>query len=207
MDQERQQIEIVDREVVYQGFFRLDRYTLRHSLYAGGMSGVMVRELLERGHAAAVLPYDPVRDEVVLIEQFRIGALEMAEGAWLHEIVAGMIEPGETAEAVVMREAQEEAGCVIQQLEFISRYLVSPGGCSEQISLYCGKIDAARAGGLFGLDEEHEDIRATAVPFAEAMVMLERGAIASATPIIALQWLALHHDRLQERWLSRAPRL
>lgn len=200
MDRDAQQFEIIDREVVYQGFFRLERYTLRHSLYAGGMSGTLVRELLERGHAAAVLPYDPVRDQVVLIEQFRIGALELSEGAWVREIVAGIIEPGETAEDVVMREAQEEAGCVIHELEFISRYLVSPGGSSEQISLFCGKVDSARAGGLFGIEAEHEDIRATAVPFAEAMVLLAQGGIASATPIIALQWLAAHRERLRVQW-------
>ena len=200
MDRESQQIEIIDREVVYQGFFRLERYTLRHSLYAGGTSDTLVRELLERGHAAAVLPYDPLRDEVVLIEQFRIGALELPEGAWVREIVAGIIESGETAEDVVMREAQEEAGCVIEELEFISRYLVSPGGSSEQISLFCGKVDSARAGGLFGIEAEHEDIRAAAVPFAEAMVLLAQGGIASATPIIALQWLAAHRERLREQW-------
>jgi ADP-ribose pyrophosphatase len=200
MDREAQHIEVIDRKVVYQGFFRMERYTLRHSLYAGGMSGTLVRELLERGHAAAVLPYDPVRDEVVIIEQFRIGALEMPEGAWLREIVAGIIEPGETAEDVVMREAQEEAGCVIEQLELISRYLVSPGGSSEQISLFCGKVDTAQAGGLFGLEEEHEDIRAMAVPFAEAMALLTQGGIVSATPIIALQWLAVNRDRLRRQW-------
>lgn len=200
MEREAQQIEIIAREMVYRGFFQLERYTLRHSLYAGGMSGVLVRELLERGHAAAVLPYDPVRDEVVLIEQFRIGALELPQGAWVREIVAGIIEPGETAEEVVLREAREEAGCEIEKLEFISRYLVSPGGSSEQISLYCGKVDSRHAGGLFGIAEEHEDIRATAVPSAEAMDLLHQGGIPSATPIIALQWLAANRERLRKEW-------
>jgi ADP-ribose pyrophosphatase len=200
MERESQQVEIIDREIVYRGFFRLERYTLRHSLYAGGMSGTLVRELLERGHAAAVLPYDPVRDEVILIEQFRIGALDLPEGAWVREIVAGVIEPGETAEEVVIRESLEEAGCVIEQLEFISRYLVSPGGSSEQISLFCGKVDSTRAGGLHGIAAEHEDIRATAVPCAEAMELLGRGGIPSATPIIALQWLAANRSRLREKW-------
>jgi ADP-ribose pyrophosphatase len=200
MDREAQQVEIIRREIVYRGFFQLERYTLRHSLYAGGMSGTLVRELLERGHAAAVLPYDPVRDEVVLIEQFRIGALELSEGAWVREIVAGIIESGETAEEVVLREAQEEAGCIIEQLEFISRYLVSPGGSSEQITLFCGKVDSARVGGLFGIDAEHEDIRATAVPYAEAMALLSQGGIPSATPLIALQWLAANRARLRRQW-------
>ena len=200
MERDAQQVEIIAREIVYRGFFQLERYTLRHSLYAGGMSGALVRELLERGHAAAVLPYDPVRDEVVLIEQFRIGALDLPEGAWLREIVAGMIEPGETAEDVVRREAREEAGCEIQQLEFITRFLVSPGGSSEQISLYCGKVDSRHAGGLFGIAAEHEDIRATAVPSTEAMALLQQGSVPSATPLIALQWLAANRERLRAEW-------
>ncbi len=200
MNEQDQQVEILDKQVVYQGFFQLERYQLRHGLYAGGMSGVMTRELLERGHAAAVLPYDPVRDEIILIEQFRIGALEMPGGAWLQEIVAGIIDPGETAEQVVMREAKEEAGCVIEALEPIFHYLVSPGGTSEQISLYCGKVSTTAAGGLFGLDAEHEDIRATVVSYTEAMHQLAGGRILSATPIIALQWLATNRDRLRRQW-------
>lgn len=200
MERDAQQVDIIKREIVYRGFFQLERYTLRHSLYAGGMSGSLVRELLERGHAAAVLPYDPVRDEVILVEQFRIGALDLPEGAWVREIVAGIIEPGETAEDVVRREAREEAGCVIERLEFISRYLVSPGGSSEQITLFCGKVDSSRSGGLFGIAAEHEDIRAMAVPSAQAMELLSKGGIPSATPIIALQWLAANRERLREEW-------
>ena len=199
MEREKQRVEVMGRDIVYQGFFRLERYTLRHSLYAGGMSGVMVRELLERGHAAAVLPYDPVRDEVILIEQFRIGALGAEEGAWVREVVAGIIEPGESAEDVVRREAREEAGCVIEALEFITRFLVSPGGSSEQITLYCGKVDSRGAGGLFGLVAEHEDIRAMAVPSAVALDLLQQG-LPSATPLIALQWLAANRERLRAQW-------
>jgi ADP-ribose pyrophosphatase len=200
MNETEQDIEILDKEIVYQGFFQLERYRLRHRLYAGGMSGIVTRELLERGHAAAVLPYDPRRDEILLIEQFRIGALEMPGGAWLQEIVAGIIDPGESAQQVVMREAQEEAGCVIEALEPIFHYLVSPGGTSEQISLFCGKVNTANAGGLFGLDTEHEDIRATVVSFEAAMRRLAEGGILSATPIIALQWLAANRERLRAQW-------
>jgi ADP-ribose pyrophosphatase len=200
MNETEQDIEILDKEIVYQGFFQLERYRLRHRLYGGGMSGTVTRELLERGHAAAVLPYDPRRDEILLIEQFRIGALEMPGGAWLQEIVAGIIDPGESAQQVVMREAQEEAGCVIEALEPIFHYLVSPGGTSEQISLFCGKVNTANAGGLFGLDTEHEDIRATVVSFEAAMRRLAEGGILSATPIIALQWLAANRERLRAQW-------
>jgi ADP-ribose pyrophosphatase len=165
------------------------------------MSAPIERELFERGHAAAALLYDPGRDEVVILEQFRIGALEVEGGPWLYEIVAGMIDAGESAAAVVRREAIEEAGCDILALEFICEYLVSPGGTSERISLYCAKVDAEGVGGIHGLDEENEDIRVQAVSFAEAWQWLEQGRINSASPIIAMQWLTMHRERLREKWL------
>ena len=193
-------VEIVDKTVCYDGFFRLERYRLRHRLFSGAWSRVLTRELFERGHAAAVLPYDPALDAVVLVEQFRIGALEAPGSPWLLEIVAGIIDPGETPEEVVRREAVEEANCQIEALIHIYDYFVSPGGTSERISLFCGKVDAIGAGGLYGLEAEEEDIRVTVVPFAEAIEQLHAGKINSAAPIIALQWLQLNHAPLRVRW-------
>ncbi len=194
-------VEINDRQECYRGFFRMEKYRLRHRLYNGQMSAEIKRELFERGHAAAVLLYDPVRDEVVVLEQFRIGALEMEGGPWLLEIVAGMIEPGETAEAVIRRETEEEAGCSVGELAFICDYLVSPGGTSERIALYCGRVDASGVGGVHGLDAEDEDILVRAVPFDVAWQWLQAGQINSASPIIALQWLFMHRSGLRQRWL------
>lgn len=194
------QFEILEEKNCYQGFFRLEKYRLRHRLYDGGMSAPIERELFERGHAAAALLYDPGRDEVVILEQFRIGALEAEGGPWLYEIVAGMIDAGESAAAVVRREAVEEAGCPVLELEHICDYLVSPGGTSERISLYCAKVDAEGVGGIHGLDEEDEDIRVQSVPFAEAWQWLGEGRINSASPIIAMQWLAMHRERLRRKW-------
>lgn len=188
--------ELIDREVCYQGFFRLERYHLRHQLFNGGWTDVLTREIFERGHAVAVLPYDPVRDEVVLLEQFRAGALDFPGGPWLTEIVAGIIDAGETVEQVAHREAREEAGCTLLELVHICDYLVSPGGTTETISLYCGRVDATGLGGVHGLDHEHEDIRVSTVKREQAMRWLEEGRIESAAPIIALQWLQLNHQRL-----------
>ncbi|GAB4288604.1 MAG: NUDIX domain-containing protein [Thiohalomonadaceae bacterium] len=193
-------VEIVEQRTCYQGFFRLEHYRLRHRRYDGGMSPVLSRELFERGHAAAVLPYDPVLDRIVLLEQFRIGALNAPGGPWLLEIVAGIIENGETAAQVVEREMVEEAGCTLLALEPICEYLVSPGGTSERISLYCGRVDAAGVGGIHGLVAEGEDIRVSTVTFDEAMALLASGRINSASPIIALQWLQLNRSRLQQLW-------
>lgn len=197
---EQPDVEILERHVTHQGFFRMEKFRLRHRLFAGEMSGPISRELFERGHAAALLLYDPQRDEVVLLEQFRIGALTAPGGPWLMEIVAGVIDHDETPEQVVHREALEEAGCQVQALEFICEYLVSPGGTSERISLYCGRVDSSRVGGIHGLAEEAEDIRVSAVSFTQAWQWLEEGIINSASPIIAMQWLRMNRERLRQQW-------
>jgi ADP-ribose pyrophosphatase len=191
---------ILDRTVAYQGFFRLERYRLRHELFQGGWSKDMMRELFERGHAAAVLAYDPSLDAVVLLEQFRIGALNAPRGPWLLEIVAGIIEPGETPEQVVRREAMEEAGCTILDLVPVCDYLVSPGGTSERIALFVGRVDASAVGGVHGLAHEGEDIRVSLVPRPKALRLMSEGRIDSASVIIALQWLELHLGEVRRRW-------
>lgn len=141
--------------------------------------------------------YDPKTDEVVLIEQFRVGAIKAKHSQWLLEIVAGAIERGETASDVAYREAKEEAGCDIQELIKISEFYTSPGGSSEKITLYYGKVDASGLGGIHGLDHEGEDILVSVVPLDEALEKINRGLIESAIPIVALQWLALNRERLR----------
>lgn len=189
-------------EVLYQGFFSLIRYRFQHTLYRGGWSGELVRELFHRGRCVGVLPYDPVRDVVVLIEQFRVGAMKTDANPWLLEIVAGAIEPGETPEQVAHRETDEEAGCVIRELIPIHEFFTTPGGCSEKLTLFCGLIDADAIGRHCGVEDEQEDILVRPVSYDEAMALLEDGAIASAIPIIGLQWLALNRARLRERYLD-----
>ena len=192
--------ELVARDVVYQGFFRLARYRLRHELFEGGWSGTMEREIFERGHAAAVLPYDPVRDEVALIEQFRPGALEAPGGPWLMEFVAGIIEDGESAEDVVRREAVEEAGCVVTELEQICEYLVSPGGSTERTTLFVGRADLAEVSGVHGLAHEHEDILVHVMPAEAAIAMADDGRVSNAMGQIGLHWFARNHGRVRDAW-------
>ena len=193
-------VELLDKSERYSGFFRINRYRLRHRLFAGGWSGVIEREVFERGHAVGVLPYDPVADSVVLIEQFRIGALVAGMSPWLIEVVAGIAEEGEAPEEVARRETQEEAGLEILALMPMCRYLVSPGGSSESVRLYCGRVDSRGAGGIHGLAEEHEDIRVDRVAYGEAMRLLEEGRVTNSVSLIALQWLALHRDRVRAAW-------
>ena len=193
-------VDILEKTEAFKGYFRVDRYRLRHRLFSGGWSPEITREVFERGHAAAVLPYDPARDAVVLIEQFRIGAYAADHKPWLLEVVAGIIEGGEPPEEVVRREAVEEAGCTITDLVPIATYLVSPGGTSESISIFCGRVDSKGLGGIHGLASEHEDIRVIVMPFAEAEDRLRAGQIDNATALISLQWLALNRERLREIW-------
>lgn len=196
----KKDVEIIARETLYRGFFSLNLYRFRHRLFNGEMSGEVTREILERGHAAVLLPYDPVRDEVVLIEQIRIAAIETSETPWLLEMVAGIIETGESVEEVCRRETLEEAGVVVGRCKPVLNYLASPGGTSERLSIMVGEVDALMAEGIHGLPEENEDIRVHVVSREQAYRWVEEGVIDNAASVIALQWLALHHQQLKAEW-------
>jgi ADP-ribose pyrophosphatase len=195
-------IEIIGRETAYRGFFRIDRYRLRHRLYSGGWSGELTREVFERGHAVGVLLYDPARDALVLIEQFRLAAHLAGFPAWQLEIVAGIIDrPGEGAPDVARREASEEAGLTIDgEVLPIHRYLTSPGGSTETVTLYCGRVDSRDAGGIHGLADEHEDIKVIVQSFDETMELLRAGKINNGFTIVALYWLTANRARLRRDW-------
>jgi ADP-ribose pyrophosphatase len=175
MRMSQREVEILDREVCYQGFYRLERLRLRHRLFAGDMSPPIVREVIEKGDVAAVLLYDPKRDEVVMIEQFRIGARDDPRGPWLLEIVAGLIEPGETPGQVARREAMEEAGCAVIDLLPISTFYTSPAKTSQRTHLYLGRVDSSSAGGIHGLADEGEDIRVVCLAAEQAVKLAEEG--------------------------------
>ena len=194
---------VLARETLHGGFLRVERWRLRHDLYAGGETGEVVRELVERGHAVVVMPYDPRLDAVVMIEQFRIGATVLAEGPWLLEFVAGMVEPGERVEDVARRESIEEAGLHLRELLPVAEYLPSAGGCSETVTILCGCCDASGAAGIHGLAEEHEDIRVSVVECERAFSLVDDRRLRSAAPIIALEWLRRRPAALREATRSR----
>ncbi|MBS0540691.1 MAG: NUDIX domain-containing protein [Proteobacteria bacterium] len=193
-------VELVRHEVAFQGYFKVGRYFFRHGLHKGGMSDVISREVFERGQAGALLLYDPVRDEVVMIRQFRAGAYVAGHHPFTWECVAGIIEEGESAEGMIRREVQEEAGLTVDELLPIQKVMLTPGACSEACQIFVGRVDASKAGGVFGLASEGEDILVKAIPFAEAYAMVERGEMDNSVSVISLQWLALHHEELRKRW-------
>jgi ADP-ribose pyrophosphatase len=197
----KKEYKILKQESCYNGFFNMSKYQLQHTLYQGGWSEPMSRELFHRGNCVGVILYDARRDEVVIIEQFRIGAMQLPmEQCWLLEIVAGAVEEGEKPEEVAIREAVEEAGCHIEELIKINDFFTSPGGTSELLSLYCGKVDTSHVGGIHGLAHEHEDIKVSTLKFDDVYELLQQNKIISAIPIIAIQWLYIHHDELKQKW-------
>jgi ADP-ribose pyrophosphatase len=192
---------LLDREVLYSGVFKLARYHLRHRLYQGGESPVFSREVLERTKAAAILPYDPKQDKVILIEQFRPGPVTVPDqNPWLIEIVAGILDSNEQPHEVAIREAQEEAGCAILNIHPICEYFVSPGGSNEYVHLYCGQIAIKDNGGIYGLIEEHEDIRAFTLNTDEALTWVKEGKINTSPAIVSLMWLSLNRNYLKTLW-------
>lgn len=198
---------VFDRETCYKGFFKMERLQIQHSLFAGGWSELITRELIHKGHAASVLLYDPKLEKVVMVEQFRVGTMENTstqdmQGAWTLELVAGFIEKGERAEDVIHREAKEESGSVIMEIVPIYKFLASPGNSSETTTLFCGKVDASNSGGIFGLAHEGEDIRVHVLTLEDALSNIENGRINTATPIIALQWLEKHRENLRTKWCA-----
>ncbi|WP_417345270.1 ADP-ribose diphosphatase [Ferrimonas sp.] len=195
MDPER--IELLEEKTLFQGFFKLIQRKLRHPLFDGGMSEVVTREIFERGNAVVVLPYDPVRDEVVLIEQIRIPAIGNSRNPWLYELVAGMIDKQESILEVAERELLEETGLSSDGLTPIGSHLSSPGGCSERLYMVLALVDASKAEGIHGLDHEHEDIRVVVVPRSQAYQMVESGEIDNGSSVIGLQWLELNHHKLR----------
>ncbi|MDF0534087.1 ADP-ribose diphosphatase [Shewanella yunxiaonensis] len=192
-------IEILGKRTLYSGFFSMEEYRFRHRLFAGGWSGEVRREIFERGHAVVVLPYDPVLDQVVLIEQLRFPAVMTSDSPWLLELVAGMIDSDETPEQVARRELMEESGLTARSLHAISSYLSSPGGSTERFYFYWAAVDASVAGGIHGLAAEHEDIRVVVLPRQQAYEMTTDGRIDNVSTALGLQWLQLNYQQLMAR--------
>ena len=195
-----QDVRVLERQTAWSGHFAVSRLTLQHRRFAGGWSEPLVREIFERGDAVGVLPYDPLSDSLVMIEQFRPGAMRGDDSPWMLELIAGVVEAGESDADVVHREAREEAGCELSELVPVATVLPSAGACTEQVRLFCGRVSSAAIGGIHGLQEEGEDILVHSVSRPEALQMLADNRIPNGHTLIALQWLYIHGESLRERW-------
>ena len=193
-------IELLSNETVLDGFFKMNRYRLRHSSFHGGWCNEMVRERIERLAAVSVLLYDPALDRLVLVEQFRVGLMGTVDPPWSLETVSGFCDrEHELPEQVARREVVEETGCTLKALTHIGEFFVSPGMSVERINLYCGWVDAADAGGVYGLEHEGEEMRVVTLSRDEARAELF-GRLNSTSVIMALQWLEANRARLLEEW-------
>lgn len=197
---DKNDLNVLALETKYNGFFKLNEYQLNHKLFSGEQSVTFTREVFERGDAVVVVLYDEKQDKLLLLEQFRAGAIRASETPWMLEFIAGMFDENETPIDVAIRETQEEANINItaESLSPIMKYLSSPGGMSECIHLYLAKFDSSNVttGSVFGLDEENEDILLHLVSRSEALALLAQGKISNAATIIGLQWLALNYQSL-----------
>ena len=196
----RADVEVLNQDWVFRGYFGVRQVKLRHRKFDGSWSEAITRELFERGDAVAVLPYDVERDELILIEQFRTGAMRDDASPWMLELIAGVVEPGESDSDVAHREALEEAGCTLDKIELIATFYPSAGACTEQIRCFVARVYSAPEAGVFGLDEEHEDIKVHRVSCEQAFAMLRENKINNGHTLIALQWLALNQQALRSRW-------
>jgi ADP-ribose pyrophosphatase len=195
-------LKITGHEIAFRRHLRLDVYRFHHRLYSGEWSDERVYDVVRRGAAVAVLLYDPEREAVVLVEQFRLPPLLAGYSPWVVETVAGLVDhDNETHDAVARRETAEEAGLeVIGELIPIQRYVPMPGNSDETITLFCGRVDSARAAGVHGIAEEHEDIRVVVKTLAEIETMLDAGQIDTGHTLICFYWLLRHRADVRRRW-------
>jgi ADP-ribose pyrophosphatase len=191
--------EIIDKKNLLDDFLEVNAYQLTHDMFSGEKTPVIRRLCLEKQNAVSVLLFDPVHNNVVMVEQFRIGAKNL-DDSWLLENPAGYFETDESPQQVAVREVMEETGCEVSNLIEICKFLVSPGISNEMIMLYCGKVDSSNAEGIHGVDDEHEDIRVEVLSLEQAKKELYTGRINSTSTIISMQWLLLNIDDIKKQW-------
>lgn len=194
-------VNILQRERILDSYLKVERWSIRHSAHRGGWIGPMVREFVERPSAVAVLPYDPMNEKILLIEQFRLPAHVAGMPGWQRELIAGLNDKGEDPEQIARREALEEANCQLGELKLAYHYLLCPGMTTETLYSFVGHFDStAWQGDVHGLTIEHEDIRATLHDVAEIPRILAEGHTGNGILILALQWFMLNHRQLRSAW-------
>ncbi|MCG8415265.1 MAG: NUDIX domain-containing protein [Pseudomonadales bacterium] len=193
-------VKVLERKTDYDSFLQVDSLRLQYRLFEGGWSEPIARELLVKTPAVGVLLYDPDREELVMVKQFRVGMLDDEDSPWPLELVAGLVDTEESLEQVANREVMEETGLQASDFIKICDYYNSPGASSERVTLFCARVDATQAGGIHGLDHEHEDIQVEVLSTESARLAIESGVINNAMSLIALQWLFSHQESILAKW-------
>lgn len=180
-------------------FFRFESVDVMHRKFSGGQSGVLVREGFIGTDAAVVLPYDPLRDKVLLVEQARLGPrLRHDPNPWMLEPVAGIVDARETPQAAALRECEEEAGVIVTKLEEAGAFYVSPGASTDYFYTFVGLCDLPQTEAyLGGLQDEAEDLRLHPMAFDDALALADSGEIATGPALFLLYWILRHKARLR----------
>lgn len=196
----QQDIEIKQREPLFQGFIQVEKISLKHKLFhQNNYTNVLQRELVHRPEAAGVLLYNDQQQRFALIEQFRIGAVHDPDSAWQLEIIAGVLDGNESPETCIRRESLEEAGCEITELQHLFSFYPSAGACSEFFHLYVAETKLPDEGGVFGMQDEDENIQLHLFDYAQIELLFQNGRLKNAPVIMALQWLIQHRNTINNK--------
>ena len=185
---------IIDKKNLYSGFFSLNKYEFIHEKHDGNWSGKIEREIFSGAHVSTLLPYDPEKKEIILIEQFRAGVLSRFDDSYLYEIVAGIIDDGETPEDTARRECFEETGCEVNKIIPIQSYFPAPGSSESYYHLYLGEVNSFDGERIMGLESENENILVKSYKIDQVRKLLKDKKIINGLTLIALQWFFLEYS-------------
>ncbi len=183
---------VTNKKNLYDGFFKMHEISLKYKKYDGNWSNEIKRELFGGAQVSAVLPYDPIKKKIVLIQQFRPGTISKNTNNYLNEIVAGIIDPGESAEIAAKRECLEETGYKIKKLTPIQGYFPAPGSSESFYHLFLGEVDSKNEKKIMGLDNENEDILVESYKVNQVKKMMQEGKFINGLTLIAIQWFFLN---------------
>jgi len=184
---------IINKENLYTGFFNLNKYEFIHQKHDGNWTEKIEREIFSGAHVATLLPFDPLKKEIILIQQFRAGTLSRYDEDYLYEIVAGIIDENESPEKTAKRECLEETGCKVNKITKIQSYFPAPGSSESYYHLFLGEINSFKGERIMGLENENENILVKAFKINEVKDMLKRKKIKNGVTLIALQWFFLNY--------------
>ena len=183
---------VTNKKSLYDGFFKMNEISLKYKKYDGNWSNEIKRELFGWAQVSAVLPFDPIKKKIVLIQQFRPGTISKNTNNYLNEIVAGIIDPGESPEIAAKRECLEETGYKIKKLTPIQGYFPAPGSSESFYHLFLGEVDSKNGKKIMGLDNENEDILVESFKVNQVKKMMQEGKFINGLTLIAIQWFFLN---------------
>ena len=184
---------IINKKNLYSGFFNLNKYQFIHQKHDGNWTNEVEREIFSGAHVSTLLPYDPIKKEIILIKQFRAGVISRYDDDYLYEIVAGIIDNNEKPEETARRECLEETGCEVNKIKTIQSYFPAPGSSESYYHLFLGEVNSFKGKRIMGLKSENEDILVKAFKVDHVRKMLKNKQIINGLTLIALQWFFLEY--------------